>query len=163
MQHRKKINVFFSEGDLLPVPGSWKISNRSDLFKVPYGFSCLVVELVLCRDVLYAQLQGLCPALPFVPSCHNSCSEKAQVFAGASKLSVAENHFEAFMLCQLWDAGIGLILQATRGVWCMFAVASHSCKHTLKNLSHDKSVSLLKNITRLKTNEAQSKINSWPI
>lgn len=32
--------------------------------------------LVSCRVVLYAQLQGLDPALPFVPSCHNSCSEK---------------------------------------------------------------------------------------
>lgn len=32
--------------------------------------------LVSCSVVLCAQLQGLHPALPFVPSCHNSCSEK---------------------------------------------------------------------------------------
>lgn len=46
------------------------------------GFFCSVVELLpaLCRDVLYAQLQGMCPALPFVPSCHNSCSERKLKF-----------------------------------------------------------------------------------
>lgn len=90
----------------------------------------------------------MCPALPFVPSCHNSRSEKnkkkktkekAQVFAGASKLSTGQNHFEAFMLCQLWQTGIGA--DSVPCLWSLmgiFLLPSHSKSMRYRTTSHEK-------------------------
>lgn len=79
--------------------------------------SALMSCMHSCREGVLPFLLSLLATIAAVKKTNKT--EKALVFAGASKLSRGQNHFEAFMLCQLWQTGIGQILAC--GIWWSFS------------------------------------------
>lgn len=103
-------NVVFNQSRLMQ--GCWE--NKQPSLKPPPlhvspGFTFSLV--VLCQGSALMSCMHSCRecVLPFLLSHlatiaavkKTNKKEKAPVFAGASKLSRGQNHFEAFMLCQL--------------------------------------------------------------
>lgn len=137
-------NVVFNQSRLMQ--GCWENKqptlNPSQLH-MSLGFSFSVV--ILCQGSALMSCMHSCRecVLPFPLSLlatiaavkKTNKKEKAQVFAGASKLSTGQNHFEAFMLCQLWQTGIGA--ESSCCLWNLigiFLLPSHStnvCYHTI--------------------------------
>lgn len=87
--------------------------------------SALMSCMHSCRECVLPFLLSLLATIAAVKKTNKK--EKAPVFAGASKLSRGQNHFEAFMLCRLWQTGIGQILACGigRAFFCCFLI--HQC------------------------------------
>lgn len=165
-------NVVFNQSRLMQ--GCWENKqptlNPSQLH-MSLGFSFSVV--ILCQGSALMSCMHSCRecVLPFPLSLlatiaavkKTNKKEKAQVFAGASKLSTGQNHFEAFMLCQLWQTGIG-----AESSWCLwnligiFLLPSHStnvCYHTIFHMK-------ISHLCRGKTSPRRNsifKVNSKPL